>query len=61
MPAPALQSQRSGDNEAEGRRDGDLRNGARQRDSANRQQVVQGKLQSDAEHQQHDADLRQLP
>ncbi len=38
----------------------DLSYSARQRDAANRQQVVQGKVQPDAEHQQHHPDLGEL-
>jgi hypothetical protein len=45
---------------AEQRREADLDDGAGHGDAAHRQQVLQRKMQADAEHQQDDADLGQL-
>ena len=37
-----------------------MHNGARQSDAAYGQEVVEGKVQTDAEHQEHHADLSEL-
>jgi hypothetical protein len=55
LPAPG-----EGDQCAERGRDGDLHEGARQRDLAHSKQVLHREVQPDAEHQQHHADLREL-
>ena len=60
IPAARLQPHNRGDADAEQRRDSDLDDGAGQRDAANGQQIFQGKMQTDAEHQQHDADFGEL-
>jgi len=54
-PAPEVR-----DRHAEQRGDGDLHDGAGQGNLAHRQQVVDRKMQADAEHQQHHADLGEL-
>ena len=53
-------AQEIGKPHAQHRGAGDLGNGAGNGDGANRQEVFQGEVQADAEHQQDDADLGQI-
>ena len=59
-PAPILQPSSQRHAGAHGGGDGDLRDGAGQRDGAHRQQVLEREVQADAEHQQDDADFREF-
>ena len=59
-PAPRLQPHERGERHAERRGDRDLDHRARHRDPAHLEQVVEREVQTDAEHQQHHADLGEL-
>ncbi len=59
-PAAGRPAQRPGQAHPEQRRDGDLHDGAGHGNAPHRQQVLDGEMHADAEHQQDDADLRQL-
>ncbi len=60
MPAPVDQPIRLARPSAEQGCNGDLRDGPGDRNGADREQVLQGKVQADAEHEQNDADLCEL-
>ena len=59
-PAPNGQPSSAAKPDAEQRGDGDLHDRAGNGDGAHRQQILQRKMQADAEHQQDDADFGQL-
>ena len=59
-PAPSGQPKHQRQPHAEQRGDGDLDDRAGHGDGPHRQQILQRKVQADAEHQQDDADLGEL-